>query len=157
MSSLVTVELLARNHHLLPLLEGWFVQEWPDWYGPHGQGNALLDLQAFSASETSLPVGFVAFLGAAPVGAGALKAQSIPSHSHLSPWAAAGYVLPELRGQGIGAVLLAAMLRHARLLGYSQVYCGTSTATSLLTRSGWTIVEVTQHAGKPLTVFRGAA
>ncbi|MCZ8158997.1 MAG: hypothetical protein O9256_03820 [Rhizobiaceae bacterium] len=42
MSSLVTVELLARNRHLLPLLEGWFVQEWPDWYGPHGQGNALL-------------------------------------------------------------------------------------------------------------------
>jgi len=121
------------------------------WRGQHYQ-----DLGAFTTSDTALPIGFVAFLAGEPVGAGALKAESIPSHAHLSPWASAGFVVPEHRGQGIGAGLLAAMLGHARSLGFPHVYCGTSTAESLLLRSGWRALEVAQHAGKPLTVFRNA-
>ncbi len=157
MSPTLTVEPLARHRALIPLLAKWFVAEWPAWYASGGQANIGQDLDAFSASETTLPIGFVAFLSGEPVGAGALKAESIPSHTHLSPWASAGFVVPEHRGQGIGAVLLAAMLSHARGLGFSHVYCGTSTAESLLLRSGWQPFEVAQHAGKPLTVFRSAA
>lgn len=141
---------------MLPLLAEWFVAEWPGWYGVGGQGNVFRDLEEFAASEGSLPVGFVAFLNGRPVGAGALKAESIPSHKHLIPWAAAGYVVPSFRGRGIGAELLKSMLVRARSLGYAHVFCATSTAESLLLRSGWTAIEVTQHAGKSLTVFRSA-
>jgi len=157
MSRSLVVEPLARHLDLVPLLAEWFVSEWPGWYGIGGQGNVTQDLQCFAASETTLPVGFVVFSNGAPAGAGALKAESIPSHKHLSPWAAAGFVVPKQRGQGIGAVLLGAMVAHARALGYPHVYCGTSTAESLLQRSGWSTIELTQHAGKPLTVFRSAA
>ena len=157
MSSALIVEPLARHRSLLPVLEGWFVSEWPAWYGLGGQGDIGQDLRAFSASEVNLPVGFVAFSEGTPVGAGALKAESIPTHKHLSPWAAAGFVLPERRGSGVGAALLAAMVAHAHSLGYKHVFCGTSTAESLLQRSGWSAVEVARHAGKPLTVFRSAA
>jgi GNAT superfamily N-acetyltransferase len=157
MSPALTFEPLARHRALVPLLAEWFVAEWPAWYASGGQGNIGQDLDAFAASETTLPIGFVAFLAGEPVGAGALKAESIPSHTHLSPWASAGFVAPEHRGQGIGAGLLAALLVHARGLGFPHVYCGTSTAEALLLRSGWHAFEVTQHAGKPLTVFRSAA
>jgi GNAT superfamily N-acetyltransferase len=153
----LTVEPLARHPGLIPLLAEWFVAEWPAWYAHGGQGNIDKDLRAFAASETALPMGFVGFLEGEPVAAGALKAESIPSHAHLSPWASAGYVVPKRRGQGIGAGLLAAMLKHAQELGHPHVYCGTSTAESLLRRSGWSVIEVTQHAGKPITVFRSAA
>ncbi|MGH8607612.1 MAG: GNAT family N-acetyltransferase [Gammaproteobacteria bacterium] len=44
-------------------------------------------------------------------GIAALKAESIASHRHLSPWAAAGLVKPSERGRGIGAQLLAALER----------------------------------------------
>jgi N-acetylglutamate synthase-like GNAT family acetyltransferase len=57
----------------------------------------------------------------------------------------------------IGAALLRAMVAHARALGHPYVYCGTSTAESLLQRSGWSPIEVIEHAGQPLTVFRSAA
>ena len=157
MARALTIEPLARHPGLIPLLAEWFVAEWPAWYGSDGPGNIDQDLRAFATSETALPIGFVAFLEGKPVAAGALKAESIPSHAHLSPWASAGYVVPEHRGQGIGAGLLAAMLKHAQELGYPHVYCGTSTAESLLRRSGWSAIEVTQHAGNPLTVFRSAA
>ena len=150
----LVVEPLARHPELVPLLAEWFVTEWPGWYGVGGQGNVTRDLQNFAASEVDLPVGFVVFSNGAPAGAGALKADSIPSHKHLSPWAAAGFVVPEQRGQGIGAALLGAIVAHAQALGYPRVYCGTSTAESLLQRSGWSTLELVQHAGKPLTVFR---
>jgi len=150
------VEPLARHPELVPLLAEWFVSEWPGWYGLGGQGNVTKDLQDFASSESSLPIGFVVFNNGVPVGAAALKAESIPSHKHLSPWAAGGFVVPVQRGQGIGAALLGSMVAHAREIGYPHVYCGTSTAESLLHRCGWSTIEVTQHAGKPLTVFRSA-
>ena len=157
MSGALTVEPLARHRRLLPLIEGWFLGEWPAWYGPTGPGNAAQDLEAFAASEAVLPVGFVAFSHGIPIGVGALKAESIPTHTHLAPWAAAGFVVPAYRGQGMGAAILAALVTHARSLGFDRVYCGTSTAGSLLQRCGWSSLEVIQHAGKPLTLFRSAA
>ena len=157
MSSAIIFEPLVRHRYLLPLVAEWFETEWPDWYGAEGQGNLQQDLQAYSASAERLPVGMIAFERSHPVGAGALKAESIPGHTHLCPWAAAGYVVPSCRGRGIGAALLAGLVRHAETLGFERVFCATSTSESLLIRSGWSVVEVVQHAGKALTIFRSAA
>jgi GNAT superfamily N-acetyltransferase len=157
MSRALAVEPLAQHPELVPLLSEWFVSEWPGWYGRGGQGNITEDLKNFAASDSNLPVGFVIFSNGAPVGAGALKAESIRSHTHLSPWAGAGFVIPEERGQGVGAFLLWAKVANAQTLGFRYVYCGTGTAESLLQRSGWSTIEVIEPAGKSLTIFRGAA
>ena len=37
-----------------------FESEWPQWYGPGGQGNARKDLKAFANPDGNLPVGVVA-------------------------------------------------------------------------------------------------
>ena len=157
MTPAVIVKPLAHKRELVPVLAQWFTSEWPQWYGPGGQGSAASDLDEFAASEFKLPVGMVIFENQVPVGAGALKAQSIPSHPHLSPWAAAGYVLPSHRGRGLGAILLSALVEKANALGFEHVYCGTSTAERLLARAGWRSLEVVVHAGKPLTIFQSAA
>ena len=148
------VELLARHRGLLPTVAGWLREEWPGWYGQGGRGDAVGDAHAFAASTERLPLGVVALVAGRPVGVGALKAESLASHRHLTPWAAAGYVLPELRGRGVGAALLAALVREAGRLGFPCVYCGTSTSASLLLRAGWQAVEVIEHDGRPLTIFR---
>jgi GNAT superfamily N-acetyltransferase len=149
----MTIEPLAHHRCRLPLVAEWFVGEWPGWYGPGGQGDLSADLAAFAASDIELPLGLLVIDDGQPVGIGALKVESIPSHRHLTPWAAAGYVLPQRRGQGIGALLLRALVDKAGELGHSHVYCGTSTAQSLLLRSGWTAMETTLLEGKPLTIF----
>jgi GNAT superfamily N-acetyltransferase len=156
MPSSVVVAPMAEHHAHLPLVAEWFVSEWPNWYGPGGPGNVSADVAAFAESETILPVGVLAFLKGRPVGAGALKAESITSHKHLSPWAAAGYVVPELRGQGIGSALLASLVAKGRAMGYETIYCGTSTAQSLLMRCGWQAIDSMVVEGKQLTVFRSA-
>jgi GNAT superfamily N-acetyltransferase len=137
----------------VPLLAAWFVAEWPDWYGPGGRGDAMADLTSFAASESTLPVGLIAFEENRPVGVAALKSTSLPTHGYLSPWAAAGLVLPGHRGRGIGGKLLGALVQRAGDLGYPRVYCGTATAASLLRRSGWSGVEVIHHEGEVLVVF----
>ncbi len=150
--------LTSRPLHQVPRLaatvSGWLLAEWPQWYGPDGPGNLAGDVQAFGRSETELPVGFVVFSGSEAIGFAALKQESIASHKHLSPWAAAGVVLPQYRGRGVGAFLLQAMVAHAGRLGYAQVYCGTSTAASMLQRAGWQLHEQIVHAGQPMGIYR---
>lgn len=146
---------MHRQH--LPLITSWFREEWPAWYGPGGRGDPEADLRAFSSSESELPVGLVVLRESVPVGVGALKAWSLPTHQHLKPWAAAGFVLPSLRRKGIGAVLLSALATHAFRLGYSSVYCATAKAASLLRRCGWSELERTEHEGESLVIFQKAA
>lgn len=149
-----TLAPMAQGRHLMPLVGAWFRNEWPGWYGPGGAGDLCADLAAFSASETALPVGFVAFLDGRPVGAAALKATSTTSHVHLSPWAAAGFVLAPWRGRGIGAALLQGLVAKAGELGHPHVYCGTSTSARPLLCCGWEAIDVVTGQGDPLTIFR---
>ncbi|MEO6409745.1 MAG: GNAT family N-acetyltransferase [Burkholderiaceae bacterium] len=149
----IVVAALARHTEWLPLLARWMRDEWPQWYGAGGRGDAAADLQFFAAGESALPIGLIAFRDKTPVGMAALKAQSLPSHAHLGPWAAAGLVVPALRGQGIGAQLLDALVSQACRLGFAQIYCATATAASLLRRGHWSQREVAVHDGESLTIF----
>ena len=149
------VEPLRHHTEFVSEFVRHFEQEWPEWYGPSGPGNAMQDLRDFANPDGALPVGVIAFCAERRAcGVAALKANGIAQFSHLSPWASAGYVLPELRGRGIGAALIEALLVEARRLGYNTVYCATSTATSLLQRQGWRLMERTVHDEKPISLFR---
>jgi GNAT superfamily N-acetyltransferase len=151
----IQIEPLAARREAIPVLRRWFEAEWPSYYGPTGPGDALHDLQCF-ANVDSLPVGLVAVRGGRVCGIAALKAESITSHCHLSPWAAAGLVNPSERGRGIGAQLIEALELEARCLGYHHVYCGTSTAESLLQRCGWQLIERVCHEGEDLGIYQKA-
>ena len=149
------IEPLALHPEVLPLLQEWFESEWPDYYGSAGRGSAQKDLQAY-ANLAGLPFGVVAFREGLVCGVAALKADSIATHAHLSPWAAAGLVCRELRGQGIGEQLVRALEGHAKAMGFSRVYCGTNTADSLLRRAGWRLLEHVEHDGEVLGVYEKA-
>jgi GNAT superfamily N-acetyltransferase len=132
----IRTALLVDHLEALPPLAQGFEAQWPDWYGASGPGDALADLQSF-ARRTGLPLGVVVLDGPVVCGVAALKAQSIDAFAHRGPWAAAGYVTPEKRGQGLGAVLLRGLVQEAARQGHDAVYCGTATATRLLEREGW--------------------
>jgi GNAT superfamily N-acetyltransferase len=149
-----TVELLALHPEALPTLVSWYEAEWPLWYGS-GRGDAKRDLQAFS-NQGSLPIGVVARRDGIVCGAAALKTESIASHKHLSPWAAAGFVHPALRGQGIGLQLLYALEVQAQVLNFRRIYCGTSNAGTLLQRANWRHMERITHEGKALSIYEKA-
>lgn len=138
---------------MLPELRSWLEAEWPGWYGEGGRGVAERDLIALSA-QAGLPFGVVALRDGRLCGLAALKAESIPSHAHLCPWAGTGLVAPSLRGQGIGSLLLDALERQAKADGFSSIHCATVTAESLLLRRGWLLLERIAYEGQNLGVYR---
>ncbi len=155
MNDRVTVELLCEHTEVLPTLAQWFEDEWPSWYGDGGHGNAAADLRHYASAE-GLPRGLVAFEEEQVCGVAVLKSDSIASHAHLSPWAAAALVERSKRGRGIGARLITALECEACALGYDRIFCGTSTARSLLQRCGWELLEDISHEGEALGIFSKA-
>src|SRR5512132_981275 len=104
----LTIEPLSRHRELLPVFRDWFESEWPAYYHVGGPGEAARDLATF-ADDAELPIGLVALRAHRPCGIAVLKQESIATHKHLSPWAAAGLVPPSKRRRGIGSRLLAAL------------------------------------------------
>jgi GNAT superfamily N-acetyltransferase len=153
MSRDVRIGYLVDHPEALRALEWLFQSEWAAYYGPAGPGNAQQDLMAYS-NRGQLPVGIVAFVGSEPCGVAALKADSIASHKHLTPWIGGGMVAPQFRRNGIGARLLSVLEDVARDLGFTTVYSGTSTANSLLIREGWQLLEVVQYDGEAVSIYQ---
>jgi GNAT superfamily N-acetyltransferase len=151
MPNKLVIDPLGRHPQALAELVDMFEAEWPEWYRC-GRGSAQADLQAYS-NQNTLPVGVLALSDEQVCGVAALKAESIASHPHLSPWAAAGLVKSAMRGQGIGLQLLLALEEQARLLKFKRIYCATSTADTLLERAGWQVLERIRHEGKALTIY----
>ncbi|MCC7437925.1 MAG: GNAT family N-acetyltransferase [Armatimonadetes bacterium] len=153
MNQRLQIAPLASHPEVLLELRQWFESEWPEYYGEDGPGNAEADLAAFSGTGR-LPVGIVAFQEGELCGVAVLKSESIASHRHLSPWAAAGLVKGAKRGKGIGAELLHALEQEARRLGFNSIYCATATSESLLQRGGWELLERIEHQGEQLGVYQ---
>jgi GNAT superfamily N-acetyltransferase len=152
MSTTLRIAHLADHPETLPILKEWFEQEWESYYGPHGPGDAEQDLISY-ANRDEMPVALVAFINDELCGIAALKAESLPTHAHLCPWAAAGLVSPPHRRKGIGTHLLSALEEVARTLGYAHIYCGTSTAVSLLHRTGWQFLERVHVNGDEVSIY----
>jgi GNAT superfamily N-acetyltransferase len=150
-----TIVPLRQRSDLVSFFAQCFEVEWPDWYGADREADARSDLLEFANPTGDLPVGVVALdNGSSPVGIAALKATSIDSYTHVGPWATAGYVIPSRRRQGVGALLLGALLAEAQRLRFREVYCATASAVSLLEREGWTRIDAVSHDGGTQFIFR---
>ncbi|QPF72958.1 GNAT family N-acetyltransferase [Roseateles sp. DAIF2] len=152
----IRIEPLVRHPALLSRLQAWMEAEWPGWYGPGGRGDARADLADFARAE-GLPLGLLALRAGEPVGLAALKrAGGFAGLDLPGPWAAAGLVPAELRGRGIGRLLLAGLEDAARAQGFRTIFCGTASSASLLRRAGWSLRQPFDHEGQVLSIFEKA-
>lgn len=149
----IAVALLAEHPEATADLRRLFENEWPDYYGPEGPGDAAADLAAFCGRD-ALPIGVVALHEGRAIGVAALKATSIDDCPQFAPWAAAALVAPAWRRRGVGAALIVALEELARRRGHAALYTGTATAISLMRRLGWEQLQTARQGGQDVAVFR---
>jgi len=80
---------------------------------------------ARATSDDAVPLCLVALHGGAPVGVVNLVDSDEDNHPQWSPWLAGLVVVPALRSQGIGSLLVRTLLEHARRLRIERVWFGT--------------------------------
>lgn len=136
MSSEPSFALLAAHTRLFPHVSQWLRTEWPTWYGSSGPGDADADVQRYAQTE-QVPLGLLGFIDGQVCAFGALKHDKVPGFEERGPWLGAGYVLPNLRGKGLGLELLKALEVQAKRLGHDSLFCATATAQSLLERADY--------------------
>ncbi|GGO70799.1 GNAT family N-acetyltransferase [Bowmanella pacifica] len=137
------IDYLANRKEFIPLLSDWLIEEWKEWYGITGPGDAESDLRSAARLET-LPIGLVATFDETLVGYINLKHEPIEGYRDFGPWAGAVLVHPAARGRGIGTLLVQHLEDVARNLGYTSVYSGNRTHTGIMKRNNWL------HAGSSL-------
>jgi predicted N-acetyltransferase YhbS len=121
----VTVGHLAAYPQHLGFIAGLVYREfWAD--VPDGYSEA--DLAAVfggHAPPGRVLASLIALDGDTPLGCVHLIDNDDPSLPELYPWMAAMVVTPERRGQGIGSLLVRALMREAKAMGFERIWFGT--------------------------------
>lgn len=153
MKSKLRFALLAEQPELHAQVSQWLREEWPAWYGSGGPGDAQGDVRRY-AQATEVPLGLLGFMDDQACAFGAIKRDTVPGFEDRGPWLGAGYVLPSLRGQGLGLELLRALEVQAKRLGHEALFCATATAQALLERAGYLNVGHSSLGAQTVAIFQ---
>jgi len=99
--------------------------------------------------ETAL----LAELDGRPAGSCLFVREEIDAKHDLTPWLAALYVAPELRGRAIGSALVRAIEQHARDMKCARLHVYTVTAQFFYARLGWVARDNFMWHGEPMTLM----
>lgn len=117
-----------------------YAEQVTDWlwqaFGTSDSRDFFASIVATSQREGEMPLTFVAIQGDKLVGTVGLWRCDLISRQDLYPWLAALYIDESQRGQGLGAKLQQHVIRHARTLGYPQLYLY-SACKDYYERFGW--------------------
>lgn len=156
-SAVLRVAVLEEVPAELERIALWFCEEWPDWYGPSGPGDAYRDLERCLAPAGRLPRCLVALAdGGVPVGTVSLRDTSPGSDRYPGAWLTALVVPQAFRRAGIGARLIAAAETEAQRLGFPEILTATATAQSLVFARDWQQIDALQAVSGPLGLYRKA-
>lgn len=135
---MIRVEPLENHPELVPLCARWNFEEWSQSAGRTMEETVegFLGFLDPSGRESA----FVAFASGLPVGVALLIDNDLESHAHLRPWLASLYVMPEMRGNGVGKALVQAVENAAREQGHTDLYLYTSEA-DYYQRLDWQEIE----------------
>ena len=150
----VRIDYLVNHHEHILTLAGWFKAQDSDFFAQSSLSEIAREHFESRLNTDALPISFIALDALQPIGTIALLIESVTTHTHLSPWLGALYVLPEFRHRGIGMSLVAHAMSKAQGLGLSSVYAGVSRAEQRYIAEAWRVHERVVYHGKPLCILR---
>ncbi len=153
MSLAFEIIYLANARDLVVPLAPLLIEEWEPYYGRQGPGDAERDLND-CCNIDSIPLALVAIDEDREVlGTAALKARSVETHRHLTPWLSTMFVPERYRGQGIRVALVDAIEKDAARLGYKRLYVNARGVSSAMLENGWALLDDPGTAAGPIEVY----
>lgn len=133
----LTVTLLADS---LDAVEPVAMMRWREWgHPPEPEDPAFwLEVTRREAGREDLPVTWVARdADGAVLGAVGLDAYDLDERRDTTPWVTGMIVRPDLRGQGIGRVLMRHLEEWAAAQRITEAWVGTDLAATFYEKCGW--------------------
>jgi len=149
------VRYLADLPEAAPALAAWFAREW-------GEGKADRSEAAFASQLASyaqrdrLPICLVGVLGDEPVATASLKFREIEYRPEADFWLGWVCVREDMRGRGLGSLLVAAAEAEALSRRLSPLYLHTPSRETFYSRLGWKTLGTTIADGAPSIVMAKA-
>lgn len=104
-------------------------------------------------TKSDLPRFYIAVQNNSIIGSYALLRNDLISRQDLTPWFACLYIVPELRGNKLGAVLLEHAVKETRKIGFENVYL-CSDLEGYYEKCGWDyLVKAYFFNGDPTKVY----
>ena len=150
---MIEIAFLVDCPEVISTLTQWFRAQWPEYYA----GRTLADIaqEFFSeANRDGLPVRLLAFADGDLAGTVTLRDQALQALPEYHPGLGGLLVLERHRGRGIGTKLVRAGMNLAREQGYERVYATTVTASGILERLDWKLVQAVSHRDEQLLLYR---
>ena len=149
------MEILIRPLRQAPeagrLLAQAFKDAWPDFFAEWTAER--IEREMFMEGD-GLPAILVASVDGRVAGTVALRARSVETHEHLSPWVTGLWVAPDLRGLGLGRDLMHAITAEAAARGFREIHAVTNSARRLFDKLDWSAVEEIVYHGEEVTLYR---
>jgi GNAT superfamily N-acetyltransferase len=137
----IAVASLAHHLDLVGVIAQWHWKEWGD-TEVDGSEAEWCELLRSRATDTGIPFTLVGFVGAVPVGSVTVcRDDADPDFADKGPWLSGMLVRPPARNLGVGRHLLAAIERHSRHNGATELWLHTGEAQRFYERCGWTTVR----------------
>ncbi len=144
---------LADRPELIPMLAGWFYEEW-------GRNNPDLTLEKIEGrlkqrlNRDRVPLVLVLMKGGSPIASASLKIREMETHPHYLHWLGSVYVTPDYREKGIGSQLVGHSILEARHLSVSDLYLYTRSREDFYTRLGWVTIEKPRYHGRRVIIMK---
>jgi predicted N-acetyltransferase YhbS len=151
--SFMQIAYLKDHPDAIPTVAQWLFHQWGHLTPGSSVESAIGRLQR-NLHDDRIPLTIIALSGDNVVGTASLIEHDLQTRPDLTPWLASVFVVPEQRGQGIGAALVRAIVAKARTLGVSPLYLFTPDKEALYRHLGWQTVETTNYRGEDVVIMQ---
>lgn len=146
------IEYLADRPDLVTPLARLHFSQW-GYLRPDESLEGRITRLVAACGRGGVPSVLVGLEDGALAGSAMLVAHDMDARPDLTPWLAGLFVVPELRGRGLGAVLAAGVEDLARAAGIERLHLYTFDLQAYYARSGWTPIEHARYLGHEVTIM----
>ena len=147
----IQIDYMPDDPAVIQRVAEWHQKEWSH-LNPWSLEERIRFMQGQGAQKT-IPLTVLAWEDGQPVASASLLTHDMDIHPEWFPWLASVYVQSEMRGRGLGSLVVERIEQEARRLGLARFFLYTPDRASFYKRMGWNTLEEINYKGVDVTIM----